>query len=1173
MAVLEDDTFVSLVRQSPRPLAKQIQATLDSPSGMTGEAGTLAELPPELRHHPRYQIVELIGRGGMGDVYKAQHKVMDRTVALKVIRPELVKHAAAVERFRREVQAAARLHHANIVTAYDAEQAGDAHFLVMEFVDGVDLSQVVQERGPLPVTAACDYVRQAATGLEHARQLGMVHRDIKPHNLMLTGGEIKILDFGLANFANEVMSEETGDDAPTGADATLRSLQQLTQMGTMMGTPDYIAPEQAADARTADIRSDIYSLGCTLSYLLTAKPVFEGTSVTDKLKAHAEQPPKQLTETRSDIPPELQQVVDRMLAKDPAQRFQTPAEVADALSPFAAERSFQSVPASSQRRTLRTLLIATAAILLAGVIFITTDKGRIEIRTEVNDVEVVVSQDGKEIETIDLATGSQVKWLPSGDYRISLKQDRNDIQITPNGFKLSRWGKQIVSLSRPPRAAVASAQKLADLPDGAMSETVTTGYNGSFEVTKSGLPVSWSFYTPRTVPKGDFDIVMDKTDFKEGEQSLKFVVRKCEPTGGRLSPGFFNEFHTNLSPPGPFDTLPGETYKISFWAKNAGSEFVFKARGVSAKEGDKGAIISSKETFNEWRRFECTHTIPLKPKMHLRLELNVVQPGTFWIDDIQIVRVNDKALAQPDALVEVGRFAGHEGGASQVIFSPSGKYGISCGSDKTIRVWDIATQEEKQVLKGHEGMVFGLAVSKDGKLLASCDNAKSIRLWSLETFEQVGELTGHTDAVTDLAFLPDRTHLLSAGFDDTLRLWHIVDRKLIRTIDIGTKIEKMAPLPDGRRVVLSGAHTRGWGPRIYDLEKGEQIDATPNASSCMAVSADGRMSLIGSITGVLRVSDTDNGELIVQMADPRANAARDAAITTDGRFAITTTREQHMYLWDLHGGKLLASESGETIDTVTLSPDGRYAVTIGRSGGISVWRLPESVLEPIGATGQPLPLPEPKSQPTPRVNDKSKQPETATPPRAGLLTNPPKLPPEGLTVGKNLIVDPSLEDTPIGQVPKGWFAWLNDGPDFKCEVVEGGVTGKHCLQISGTGTRGVVFATSISLDRTKRYALKGHVKVEGEAGTWAIIKLNYFNNTGWLGVDDRIGVTTADIDWKLLEKTDRAEQYPGATLLVPTCHIEGNGTAWFDDLEVIAYDREMLPDDFDAKHGRNNRMK
>lgn len=163
-----------------------------------------------------------------------------------------------------------------------------------------------------------------------------------------------------------------------------------------------------------------------------------------------------------------------------------------------------------------------------------------------------------------------------------------------------------------------------------MSETVqdpAAGMNGSFEVTKSSLPVNWSFYTPKTVPDGDFDIVMDDTDVKDGKQSLKFVVRKCDSTSGRMSPGLFNEFP---------DTKPGETYKISFWAKNAGSEFVFTAKGVSAMGKGPDVVIRSKETINAWRRFECTTTIP--PKMWLRLELNVVQPGTFWIDDIQVVK-------------------------------------------------------------------------------------------------------------------------------------------------------------------------------------------------------------------------------------------------------------------------------------------------------------------------------------------------------------------------------------------------------------------------------------------------------------------------------------------------------------------------------------------------------
>lgn len=342
---MQDDTFVSLVRNAPapdhipdrEPLKSNeqecaIDVTLDSSAYATLDAGDSTELPSELRDHPRYEILELIGRGGMGDVYKAQHKVMNRVVALKVIKPELVRNDAAVARFQREVQAAARLHHPRIVTAYDAEQAGNLHYLVMEFVDGVNLDEVIRDRGALPVAEACNYVQQAAEGLRQAHEHSMVHRDIKPHNLMLgPNGQVRILDFGLAGFATE--SELIDADA-THVEDNATTPRQLTTMGSVMGTPDYIAPEQARDAHSADIRADIYSLGCTLYCLLTGEPPHRSDSVIEKLKAHAEHEPEAIDSVRVDVPEELADVVRRMMAKDPAERFQTPSEVADALAPF-----------------------------------------------------------------------------------------------------------------------------------------------------------------------------------------------------------------------------------------------------------------------------------------------------------------------------------------------------------------------------------------------------------------------------------------------------------------------------------------------------------------------------------------------------------------------------------------------------------------------------------------------------------------------------------------------------------------------------------------------------------------------------------------------------------------------------------------------------------------------
>jgi eukaryotic-like serine/threonine-protein kinase len=264
----------------------------------------------------------------MGAVYQAEHRLMDRVVALKIIHRHLSRYPRVIERFRLEVKAAARLAHRNIVTAYDAEQAGDAHFLVMEFVDGMSLARLVEKKGPLEIAYASNFIRQAARGLQHAFEAGMVHRDIKPHNLMLTRkGQIKVLDFGLARLASETRADlklPTGPDRP-----------ELTKLGDVMGTPDFMAPEQFTDPSRADIRADLYSLGCTLYYLLAGRSPFGPDPALAVLLSRKDRTPRPIREWRDDLPPKLVAIIEKLLAKDPAERFQTPAEVVKALAPFA----------------------------------------------------------------------------------------------------------------------------------------------------------------------------------------------------------------------------------------------------------------------------------------------------------------------------------------------------------------------------------------------------------------------------------------------------------------------------------------------------------------------------------------------------------------------------------------------------------------------------------------------------------------------------------------------------------------------------------------------------------------------------------------------------------------------------------------------------------------------
>lgn len=258
-----------------------------------------------------YVILDKIAVGGMGQVFKARHRRMDRVVALKMLPDPLVDSPLAAQRFEREVKAAAKLEHPNVVTAYDAGEANGTHFLVMQYIEGQDLASLVQQCGRLSVAKSVDYIRQAAKGFEYAHNEGVIHRDIKPSNLLIDAkGTLKILDMGLAR-----IDTEHDPHSPTQT--------ELTQEGAVMGTASYMPPEQALDTKSADARSDVYSLGCTLHYLLTGKPPYVGSTLMGTMLAHREDDCPMLSEIRSDVPKSLDAIFEIMIAKQPEERYQS----------------------------------------------------------------------------------------------------------------------------------------------------------------------------------------------------------------------------------------------------------------------------------------------------------------------------------------------------------------------------------------------------------------------------------------------------------------------------------------------------------------------------------------------------------------------------------------------------------------------------------------------------------------------------------------------------------------------------------------------------------------------------------------------------------------------------------------------------------------------------------
>jgi serine/threonine protein kinase len=392
------------------------------------------KLPPALRDHPRYRIIRPLGQGGMGVVYQAEHRVMERMVAVKVINRALMNHPDVAERFNREVRAAAMLDHPNIVKAYDAEQVGDLQLLAMEFVEGQSLGDYVHKKGPLPITHACHYVRQAALGLQHAHEKNMVHRDLKPQNLMRTPrGIVKILDFGLAKLFSENRAEAG-----------------LTQENVVMGTPWYLAPEQAENTRTADIRADIYSLGCTLFCLLTGQPPFTGDDPIQVIIAHLQEAPPPIETLRPDIPPELSALVTRMLAKKPSDRPQTPKDVAEALLvftkpspkppngplPCTVKKTFvnRSAPTRGsalmgRRRLILSTVVAGIAVIVSGL----WASGVFRVKTPLGTIVLTVDEPGANI-LVDGQNKITVTGADKEPIRVEVVEGEHELTVTKGGF-------------------------------------------------------------------------------------------------------------------------------------------------------------------------------------------------------------------------------------------------------------------------------------------------------------------------------------------------------------------------------------------------------------------------------------------------------------------------------------------------------------------------------------------------------------------------------------------------------------------------------------------------------------------------------------------------------------------------------------------------------------------
>ncbi|MBY0525439.1 MAG: protein kinase [Gemmataceae bacterium] len=927
----------------------------------------------------QYLVLERLGEGGMGQVFKARHRRMDRVVAVKLIRKEHLNSPDAVKRFKREMQATASLSHPNIVMALDADQMGDMHFFVMEYVEGVDLSSLLKRMGPPPVAQACDYIRQSALGLQHAHEKGMVHRDIKPSNLLvarpaegsLWGNLIKILDMGVARL----------QDPPEGVD----SVSALTKEGRVVGTPDYMAPEQAANSAKADIRSDLYSLGCTFYHLLSGQVPFPGGTPMEKLLKHRIETPRPVDKIRPEIPPPLTAIVQKLMAKRPEERFQVPSELVAALDDLQRNKSFNraiqtspsapvpartgpnsavapplALPTPPRRQIKWPIVLGAVALLLAGMIVLALALVSMGSKKPTRRAG---ADDPASVALAELTARA-------GDPKANIDVLRRDVLR----FRLEQVGTG---------QEIDAARLLMKLP----SPLDTLKHDNIPSSESAGVPgdvvaVLGERRQRHWGPARSVAVHAQRNLAASGGADQ--VIRLWDATNmqekGVLSGHTAAVYWVAFLPDSPLLLSAGADNQLRFWDDLTTGKPRERTELMTGIGGAQEGIALAPDGRT------LAHVLPpgapAMPGYVRLLDLEPCKEGrrprakaatirfarhiralAFSADSATL------AVAGDDAYVALWDVTGNtakelrtlndcEKGVRALAFSAEREKPLLAagGIDQLIRVHDLAGTDdaEPRVLKGHSGAVHALTFAPTGRRLASGSTDLTLRLWDLSLTagkESLGfKRLPHW--VNSVAFVVNSTRILTAGQDCTIRTWGLMpDLRETAPLNLPAGMTNDVIFGPGDRQLLSSndGDEPVW---TWDLTRELKLAALSNATHqffWLASAQDGKTLasalMFGARVQLWRQSEAGTlaSEELPNQPLP-ANRALALAIAPDAKtVAVGIAPDGSVRVCSLSGPKpqpwrLLRGHQAFVV-ALAFSPDGKWLASGDERGAVLLWNL------------------------------------------------------------------------------------------------------------------------------------------------------------------------------------------------------------------------------------------